>query len=131
MKCRCGHVTNSSSSSFIIAKHKDFKTEDIKTALNNMRDNIEWLLKNYGEYIYFEDNEKMHYLLKTNQIKEAIDLTIFELEDRLYSFANYSSLILDCWECSSQEFSDEDGDLLGLFLMYCRHGFKCDTLKIG
>lgn len=130
MKCRCGHVTNSSSSSFIIAKHESFKEEDIRIALNNMRDDIKWLLENYGKYIYFNDGD-IKYLLKQDKIEEAIVLTIDELEDRLYGFASYGSLILDCWECSSQEFSDEDDDLLGLFLMYCRNKFKCDTLKIG
>ena len=130
MRVRLSYVTNSSSSSFIIAKHESFKEEDIRIALNNMREDIKWLLKNYGKYIYFNDDNIKH-LLKQDKIEEATDLTLDELEDRLYSFVNYSSLILDYWECSSQEFSDEDGDLLGLFLMYCRHGFKCDTLKIG
>lgn len=131
MKCRCGHVTNSSSSSFIIAKHESFKRDDIKTALNNMRDDIKRMLKNDGEYIYFEDNDEMQYLLKKNKIEEAVDLTINELEDRLYSFASRGSLVLDYWECNSQEFYDEDGDLLAIFLMHYSNRFNCNTLKIG
>ena len=131
MKCRLSHVTNSSSSSFIIAKHESFKREDVRTALNNMRDDIKYMLESDGEYIYFEDNVEMEYLLKKNKIEEAIDLTIKELEDRLIYFANSGSLALDHWECASQEFNDEDGDLLAIFLMHYGHKFKCNTLKIG
>lgn len=131
MKCRCGHVTNSSSSSFIIAKHESFKREDIKIALNDVRDDIKRMLENEGEYIYFEDNDDVQYLLKKNKIEEATDLAIDELEDELYSFASCRSLVLDCWECNSQEFYDDDGYLLAIFLMRYSDRFNCNTLKIG
>lgn len=130
MKCRNGHVTNSSSSSFIIAKHESCKREDIKTALNNMRDDIKMMVESDGEYIYFEDNDEVQYLLKKNKIEEVVNLAIDELEDRLYYFSD-NGMVLDYWECSSQEFSDDDGDLLAIFLMHYGYKFKCDTLKIG
>lgn len=131
MKCRSDFVTNSSSSSFIIAKHESCTREDIHTALNNMRDDIKKMLESDGKYIYFENNDDVQYLLKKNKVEEAVDLAIKELEDRLYNFVDYKPLVLDHWECDSQEFYDDDGDLLAIFLMHYGHKFKCNTLKIG
>lgn len=50
MKIRLGFVTNSSSSSYIIAKHKDCTLDEIKQSLlTNIKKVIEWL-ESYGAY---------------------------------------------------------------------------------
>jgi len=131
---RTGVKINNFSSSFIIAKHESFNIKDLKDALYNMYDDIKWLLINYGNYICFEDNERIQYLLKANQIDEAVYLAVYELEDKLYLLCrslSYGSLVLDYWECSYQEFNDNNGDFLGYFFMYLKDKFKCDTLRIG
>ena len=74
MKCRYGHVTNSSSSSFIIAKHEGFKKEDLRTALNSMRDDIKQFLESHEKYIYFEDDEIKYLLKKNKQLLYVIPL---------------------------------------------------------
>lgn len=127
MKCRFSHVTNSSSSSFIIAKHESCTREDIHTALNNMRDDIKRFLESNGKWLRFRD-ESIKELLKTGDIDIATVLAINELEDELYDF--YTPLVLDYWECGSEEFSDEDGEFFAVFLMNFGDRFKCNALKI-
>lgn len=130
MKCRLSHVTNSSSSSFIIAKHESCKIEDIKTALNNIRDDIKKMLEDDGEYFYFR-NEDIKDLLKINDIEQATDLAIEELTDKLYHYTDYNPLVLGYWECCAEEFYDDDGDFFAIFLINNSYKINCNTLKIG
>lgn len=127
MKCRCGHVTNSSSSSFIIARHESCKSEDIRAALNNMRDDIKKMLEDNKGFLYFHNGD-IEDLLKINDIEQATDLAIDELTDRLYHFSD-NGLVLDYWECNAEELYDDDGDFLAIFLMYNSSKFICNTLK--
>ena len=130
MKCRLSHVTNSSSSSFMLATHDSCKRGDIKTAWNNMRDEIKRMIEYNGDYLNFK-NKDINDLLKIEDIDQATELAIEELTDNLYDFVGDNPWVVGYWECEAQEFYDDDGDFLSLFLMRHSSNFNCNTLKLS
>lgn len=94
MKIRQDFVTNSSSSSYIVALHKDFIEEE----LNNLIESNMNIIKRYSE----------HCGLTT---QEAIE----EIKD---NFDNYPDLTIDDWNFYIGKAGNDYGDFYRLFMYY-------------
>lgn len=55
MKIRKDFVTNSSSSSFVIARHKTYTDDKLRANIEKHKDNIEGILKQYGNGEGYEE----------------------------------------------------------------------------
>ena len=107
MKVRTDYVTNSSSSSFIIAKHKDCTIDEIKTMLYGLKDRIKELLYECdGEYDCNHMTEIKHAYDDDNMDK-AIDFAIIDIADNLNKTYKYD-LTLDDWNVRCTTASNED-----------------------
>lgn len=131
MKLRLDYVTNSSSSSFIIAKHKNLTMDEIETALNGIRCNIEDLLSSYdGEFdCCFIDRDVMKLAYDGEDIETAVNMAIKEIAYCLYG-TNFSDLVLDNWRVSSEYASNEDSELFSCALYDFGHLMQTEHLKL-
>jgi hypothetical protein len=118
LKIRLDLVTNSSSSSYIIAKHKDCTREDIAKSLNTAIDDF---INCDAEYCYdFED------LLDENSKEQAKELFKSKIINEINDLS--PDLKLDNWDISATEGSN-DGGALSCFL-YSSGYIDDEKLKI-
>jgi hypothetical protein len=111
MKIRNGFVSNSSSSSFVIAVKKNATKEDIKNAFYELEKDI------------------VDFLIDTN---ESLDVPEFidQLVSEVMSYKN-RGVELDSWVVSADMFSDEESYAeLGCFIYAYTGGIRKDFLKI-
>ena len=113
MKVRLDHVTNSSSSSFIVAKNKDCTIDEIKKCLNEDMEAIERLYSLYGDETKYE--------------------SVVEFRDAIAEYLyNFSAMItIDGWDVSTIWCSNEDGDLVRSYFYYADSLPHTDNLKTG
>ena len=113
MKIRSGFVSNSSSSSFIIAKKKGVMMEDIKSLLaSKYRDDIIDFCENDLQYCY-DKPEDEDVVLKGEElydrICEIVAIDLNKMLDGKYA----SPMKIEDWILVSGDFGDEDEDIIG------------------
>ena len=107
MKIRCDYVTNSSSSSFVIARHKTYTDEMLRKNIESKDKNLENILELYGD----------------GELKEEL---IENIMDRL---AGYNSLDLGDWEVTAIEASN-DYDNVDMFIYDFGTSLTEDLFKV-
>lgn len=113
MKTRRGFVTNSSSSSYIIAKKKDATLTDIKNSLSKVRDNAKSFLIEQHKWIDLEPDVEES--IRKEDYDKAVDAFLEYVADYLYG--NFNAGTLGDWEVGSDEFWDDSGDPYEKFIL--------------
>ena len=112
MKIRHDYVTNSSSSSFIIAIHKDCTTQEVRDNVGTCRKEIESLL----------------YMFDRAHDDSAVEQFIEEVVEEL--MYHYSEMELGDWKVSAEEYSNEDEDV-GVFIYDNAWKLGTEHFKVG
>lgn len=111
MKIRTDYVTNSSSSSFIIAVHKDCTIDEVKAMLH-------------------------HHESKIKNLMDDLDISPIEYDSAIQEIAEdllstyWGDMALGDWTVTSKYGSNEDGELLGCALYDFGHNMGTEHLKI-
>lgn len=125
MKYRQGFVTNSSSSSFILARKDEVNKETLLELIKKQKDAIDEIISCY-EYIEDLDIEITQAIEKGDKDR-AFDLIAQQV---LRKFLNFNSdLTLDNWKVAGGEVSNESDSLFDLFV-YFSGTIELDDFKI-
>ena len=117
MKIRRGFVTNSSSSSFIIARKGDVDKMRLgyellnQTALNDI---VNDFMKDTDSIEYFELSQKVKNLIKNKDFDGVKKQLVKEFVDELVQRS--SDMKLDDWDISIGEASNETDNILDFFI---------------
>lgn len=113
MKTRQDFVTNSSSSSFVIAKTKDCRFQEVRDLVASLKKNI---IQCMNEYHEDASDEKIEAFI------DSIAQDIFYIPD--------DGMMLGDWIACAIEYGDDD-DIDGYFLYNYGHKLKSEHFKMG
>lgn len=131
VKIRLGHVTNSSSSSFIIARKNDVKeSEIVNLIIEKLSDNIKRELKGIEDdrYIFDYLDAELQIAIIQKDYDKAVKLIANEICDRLLD--TYSEMDLGDWKVHAEKFGNEDGFYDNLIYSY-GDILVSDNFKVG
>lgn len=128
-KIRQSFVTNSSSSSFIIARKNDVTESDVANLIiDKLSDYIKKELKSLDFYdLRYLDDELKVLIIQKNYDK-AVKLIADKLCDRLLDA--YSEMDIGDWKVHAEEFGNKDGFYDNLIYSY-GNILVSDNFKIG
>ena len=130
-KIRVGFVTNSSSSSFVIARKSDIKESDVvNLIIDKLSDEIKKELNGieYHRYIFDYLDDELKVLIIQKDYDKAVKLIANEICDRLLD--TYSEIDLGDWKVHSEEFGNENGFYDNLIYSY-GNVLVSDNFKVG
>lgn len=123
MKTRQGFVTNSSSSSFIIAKKKGITLEEVRDAVAPAVDDFKDLCKSlHGEGL--DEMFEME-LGKADAGKQVADMVAEKI------FGMSASLTLDDWEVTGMETSNDTEDIVTIAMYECGSSIGNDKVEVS
>ena len=129
MKIRLSHVTNSSSSSFIIARKNNVKESDVTNLIiEKLSDYIERELKNIDDYDFKYLDDELKVLIIQKDYDKAVKLIANEICDKLLD--TYSEIDLGNWKVHAEEFGNEDSFYDNLIYSY-GNVLVSDNFKVG
>lgn len=126
MKTRLGFVTNSSSSSFIVAVAKenrygnisDFAKRNSNNILEFIKEEAEYISKRYPEYKYIKH-------IRSGEYSKCVDDIIAGIEEIIDSIAENSNLI-DGWIIGSTEMENNSLNIYE-YCFYYYINYDCDS----
>lgn len=128
-KVRLGFVTNSSSSSFVIARKSDVKESDVvNLIIEKLSSYIKEELKSLDFYDLEYLDDELKVLIIQKDYDKAVKLITNELCDRLLD--TYSEMDLGDWKVHSEEFGNEDSFYDNLIYSY-GNVLVSDNFKVG
>ena len=128
-KIRVGFVTNSSSSSFIIARKSNIKESDVvNLIIENLSSYIKKELKSLDFYDLRYLDDELKVLIIQKDYDKAVKLIAEKLCDRLLDA--YYEMELGDWEVHAEEFGNEDGFYNNLIYSY-GNILVSDNFKVG
>ena len=128
-KIRLSHVTNSSSSSFIIARRNDIRESDVvNLIIDKLSDYIKKEINGMDRYDLDYLDDELKVLIIQKDYDKAVKLIANELCDRLLD--TYSEMDLGDWKVHSEEFGNEDSFYDNLIYSY-GNVLASDNFKVG
>ena len=129
VKIRLGHVTNSSSSSFVIARKNDVTESDVvNIIIEKLSSYIKKELKSIDFYDLEYLDDELKVLIIQKDYDKAVKLIANELCDRLLD--TYSEMDFGDWKVHSEEFGNED-DFYNCLIYDYGYKLVSDNFKVG